>query len=142
MGGQAGGGGSGEIVWTTPKEWTEETPTSSMRKAQYRLPAAPGDKEDGECVVYYFGAGQGGDVKSNLDRWASQFPGWGSTPPKFSEMKAGALTVSRAEVRGTYTPSPMGMGGGPGRSPNPTPCSSARSCRARTPTGSSSAPAR
>jgi len=119
LGEQAGGGESGEIVWSKPKEWTEETPTSSMRKAQYRLPAAAGDQKDGECVVYYFGAGQGGDVKSNLDRWASQFHGWGSTPPKFLEMRAGGLAISRAEVRGTYTPSPMGMGGGPEPQPKP-----------------------
>jgi len=110
---------SGEVAWTVPKEWVEETPKSGMRKAQYRLPAVPGDKEDGECVVYYFGAGQGGDVKSNLDRWASQFGGRGSTPPKFTEMKAGALTISRAEAKGTYTGSPMSMGGGPEPQPKP-----------------------
>ena len=119
MGVPAGDGASGEIVWTTAKEWIEETPKSSMRKAQYRLPAAPGDKEDGECVVYYFGAGQGGDVKANQNRWAAQFHGWGSTPPKCSEMRAGGLSISRAEVKGTYTPSPMGMSGGPEPQPMP-----------------------
>ena len=110
---------SGELAWTVPKEWIEETPKSGMRKAQYRLPAASGDKEDGECVVYYFGAGQGGDVKANLDRWAAQFRGWGTAAPKFSETKAGGFTVSRAEVHGTYTPSPMSMGGGPEPEPKP-----------------------
>ena len=111
--GQAEGGVSGELAWAVPKEWAEEPPKSGMRKAQYRLPAASGDKEDGECVVYYFGAGQGGDVRPNLDRWVSQFHGPGSTQPKFSEMKAGALSISRAEIKGTYTASPMSMGGGP-----------------------------
>jgi len=111
--------GTGDLTWTVPKEWRDEPPKSAMRKAQYRLAAAPGDKEDAECVVYYFGAGQGGDVKSNLDRWAGQFTGRGATPPKFSEMKAGGLTVDRAEVRGTYTPSPMAMGGGPEPQPRP-----------------------
>ena len=119
MPGEATGGDSGELTWTVPKEWQEEPATSAMRKAQYRLAAAPGDREGGECVVYYFGAGQGGDVKSNLDRWASQFTGWGSNGPKFSEMKAGGLTVSRAEVRGTYTPSPMAMGSGSEAQPKP-----------------------
>ena len=90
---------------------------TNFLSAQYRLPAAPGNKEDGECVVYYFGAGQGGDVKANLDRWASQFRG--TSPPKFSEMKGGALTISRAEAHGTYTPSPMSMGGGPDPEPRP-----------------------
>ncbi len=117
--GQAEGVAPGELAWTVPKEWTEEPPKSGMRKAQYRVPAAQGDKEDGECVVYYFGAGQGGDVKSNLDRWAAQFTGRGSTPPKFSQMQAGGRTISRAEVRGTYTASPMSMGGGPEPEPKP-----------------------
>lgn len=119
LSGGMGDAPSGELAWTVPKEWVEETPKSGMRKAQYRLPAVSGDKEDGECVVYYFGAGQGGDVKSNLDRWASQFGGRGSTPPKFTETKAGALTISRAEARGTYTGSPMSMGGGPEPQPKP-----------------------
>src|SRR6185295_20320460 len=111
--------GSREVTWTAPEAWIEEAPKSAMRKAQYRLPSAPGDTEEGECVVYYFGAGQGGDVKSNLNRWASQFVGWGSSPPKFSEMKVAGRTISRAEVRGTYTPSPMAMGGDPEPQPKP-----------------------
>ena len=119
LAGPQGAAPSGEPAWTVPKEWVEETPKSGMRKAQYRLPAAPGDKEDGECVVYYFGAGQGGDVKANLDRWASQFSGRGAAAPKFSEMKAGGFTISRAEAKGTYTPSPMSMGGGPEPEPKP-----------------------
>jgi hypothetical protein len=113
------GGGSDALTWTVPKEWSLEPPKSAMRKAQYRLRAAPGDREDGECVVYYFGAGQGGDVKSNLDRWAAQFTGFGSNRPKFSETKVGGLSISRAEVRGTYTPSPMMLGGGPEPQPKP-----------------------
>ena len=117
LAGQPGAAASGELAWTVPKEWIEEPPKSGMRKAQYRLPAASGDREDGECVVYYFGAGQGGDVKANLDRWAAQFRGGGTTSPKFSEMKAGGFTISRAEARGTYTPSPMSMGGGPDPEP-------------------------
>jgi hypothetical protein len=116
--GQAAAGASGHLTWTAPHGWIEEQPKSSMRQAQYRLPASSGDTDDGECVVYYFGAGQGGDVKSNLDRWASQFTGPGSTTPKFSSAKTGGLTIDKAEVRGTYTPSPMAMGGGPEPQPN------------------------
>lgn len=119
LAGQDGSAPSGELAWTVPKEWTEEPPKSGMRKAQYRLPAASGDKEDGECVVYYFGAGQGGDTKSNLDRWASQFGGQGSTAPKFTETKTGSFTISRAEAKGTYTGSPMSMGGDPEPPPKP-----------------------
>jgi hypothetical protein len=42
-----------------------------MRVAEYTLPKAPGDREDGELVVYFFG-GSGGSVDANLERWIGQ----------------------------------------------------------------------
>jgi hypothetical protein len=91
-----------------------------MRRAQYRVPAAAGDTDDGECVIFYFGAGQGGDIRSNVDRWASQFTGWTEqTKPQSTQVKVGAVTVTRVEARGTYTPSPMMMGGGATPPPKP-----------------------
>ena len=41
-----------------------------MRHAQYRVPGGNGD---GECIVFYFGPGEGGDPMSNARRWAGQF---------------------------------------------------------------------
>jgi hypothetical protein len=66
------GSGTGEaaLSWTAPSGWLAEAPSNSMRKAQYRV---PGDAGDAECVVYYFGPGQGGDAISNAQRWAEQF---------------------------------------------------------------------
>src|SRR5262249_21599721 len=90
-----GGPSKGDVRWTAPKEWIAVPPSSSMRRAQYRLPAVSGDTEDGECVVYYFGAGQGGDAQSNIQRWVAQFGGRGSESSRTSEVKAGGLTVSR-----------------------------------------------
>jgi len=107
------GASSGELRWTAAKEWIEVTPSSQIRRAQYRLPAVSTDKEDGECVVYYFGAGQGGDAQANIQRWVAQFSGPGSESPRTTEIKVGDLKVSRVEVGGTYTPSPMSMMGGP-----------------------------
>jgi hypothetical protein len=112
-----GGQPAGDVRWTAPKEWIAVPPSSTMRRAQYRLPAVSGDTEDGECVVYYFGAGQGGDAQSNMQRWVAQFSGKGSESPRTSQVKAGNLTVSRVEVGGTYTPSPMSMMGGPAPQP-------------------------
>ena len=114
-----GGASSGEVRWTAPKEWTEVTPSSQMRRAQYRLRAVSSDTEDGECVVYYFGAGQGGDVQANIQRWVAQFSGPGSESPRTTEIKIGDLSASRVEVGGTYTPSPMSMMGGPAPQPKP-----------------------
>ena len=52
--------GSGELSWTTPSGWQSVPPANAMRKAQYTVPAAGGDMETSECVVFYFGPGQGG----------------------------------------------------------------------------------
>src|SRR6266850_3567352 len=39
---------SGKLAWTVPEGFMEEPPNSSMRKAQYRVPAVSGDTENGE----------------------------------------------------------------------------------------------
>ena len=100
------------LVWAAPPGWTVETPSSSMRKAQYSVPAAAGDAEPGQCAVFYFGAGQGGDVKANVDRWAAQFAdaSGGHPTPQISEGRVAGLKVMRVFTEGTYSPGAM-MGG-------------------------------
>ena len=43
-----------------------------MRAATYTIPPVAGDTASAECVVYFFGAGQGGSVQANLDHWKGQ----------------------------------------------------------------------
>ena len=50
------------LTWTMPAEWINEPPSNVMRQAQYRV---TGEAGDGQCVVYYFGAGQGGGPQAN-----------------------------------------------------------------------------
>src|SRR5712691_10543404 len=82
------------LTWTLPSGWTEEAPSSSMRRAQYRIPGPGGPAE---CVVFYFGPGQGGDAKSNAARWASQFRRAEGGPVgdalKTREIKVGGIAV-------------------------------------------------
>ena len=105
-------GSSEALVWAKPAAWTEEAPSSSMRKAQYSLPPAAGDAEAGQCAVFYFGTGQGGDIQGNVDRWAAQFAdGKGGHPsPTVTEGTVAGMKVMKVVTEGTYTPSPM-MGG-------------------------------
>ena len=100
------------LVWTAPSGWTEEPPSSAMRKAQYSVPPAAGDTEPGQCAVFYFGAGQGGDIKGNVDRWAAQFAdASGNHPtPQISEGRVSGLKVMRVSTQGTYTPGAMSGG--------------------------------
>lgn len=99
----AGTGASG-LAWDVPAEWTEETPSSPMRRAQYRVPGAAGDAE---CVVFYFGPGQGGDAQSNIARWAGQFSLEDGQPAteqaRFAEFDVDGLPVTMVEVAGTYS---------------------------------------
>ncbi len=55
------------VHWTMPADL--ESRRHSGPCAWPRTPPAPG----AECGVYYFGAGQGGSVDANLDRWIGQF---------------------------------------------------------------------
>jgi hypothetical protein len=107
-----GSGAAGQALhWKSPAGWAEEAPSSSMRRAQYRIPGPGGTAE---CVVFYFGPGQGGDAKANAARWASQFHRADGGPAgdavKTREIKVGNIPVVLVEVAGTYV---GGMGSGP-----------------------------
>ena len=101
----------GELRWDAPAAWVQEAPSNAMRAAQYRLPAVAGDAEDGECVVFYFGPGQGGDAASNAARWAAMFTkdDGGPAEHKVSEEQLGGRKVTRVEAAGIYHP--MAFGG-------------------------------
>ncbi|MGB5813977.1 MAG: hypothetical protein WBH85_01355 [Thermoanaerobaculia bacterium] len=97
------GTGSTSLGWTSPAGWAAETPSSSMRRAQYRV---PGEAGDAECVVFYFGPGEGGDAMANALRWADQFtqPDGRSSREllQTSETDVGGIPVLMSEVTGTY----------------------------------------
>jgi hypothetical protein len=82
-----------------------------MRLATYTVPHAPGDAENAECGVFYFGPGQGGSVQANMDRWIGQFLQADGKPAKssakISNRTVHGLKVTTVDVSGAYT----GMGG-------------------------------
>jgi hypothetical protein len=87
-----------------------------MRLGTYRVAAAPGDSVPAELQVFVFGAGQGGDVASNVTRWQGQFEpeGTGTPPPARKQVVAGVnVTLVRAE--GTYETGVMGGPSAPQR---------------------------
>lgn len=96
---------SGELRFTAQPDWITETPTSSMRKAQYRLPGAD-RSADASLVVFYFGPGGGGGIEANLERWAGQFEQPDESDPraalKSSKRTLNGLAVTEAETSGTY----------------------------------------
>lgn len=102
----------GEFSFTRPADWQWVEVTSSMRKAQLKVPG-PDKSQSAEVVFFYFGEGNGGGTKPNVDRWMSQFQDQSS--PKVEETKVGKHRVTYVEVEGTYL---SGMPGGP-RTPQP-----------------------
>ena len=97
---------AGGIHWTAPANWKTEA-ARPMRAATYTV------GEGAECVVYYFGPGQGGSVDANLKRWVGQFQPADGKPVEGTETIHG-LKVATLEVSGTYS----GGMGAPGSKPH------------------------
>jgi len=89
-----------------------------MRAATYSVPAAAGAAA-GECAVYFFGAGQGGSVQDNIDRWKGQFQGRDGKPATATvgTRTMRGLKVTTVDTSGDYS----GMGGPMATSPRSVP---------------------
>jgi hypothetical protein len=98
------GATAGGITWTVPGSWTRG-PGRPMRVATYEVPAAK-DAEAGQCAVFFFGRGQGGELDANVQRWAGQFKE--KPAPKRERRTAAGMPVTRVDVEGTY----LNPGGG------------------------------
>jgi hypothetical protein len=99
---------AGGLRWAMPTGWRAQ-PERPMRAATYTVGAAAGDREPGECAVFFFGRGQGGSVQDNIDRWRSQIQGPDGKPAvaKIDKQQVRGLTITRVDSSGGYT----GMGG-------------------------------
>lgn len=114
-----GGGGEkalaaeGSIVTTAtfrfelPATWRREQPSSGMRLAQA---VVPGEAGPGELAVFHFGAGQGGGVEANFERWLGQIEAAAGSAPERGKFALDGFEVSWIDARGTLLPSTMGSG--------------------------------
>lgn len=107
------GGADAELQYEPAADWKAVAPASALRKAQYALPRAEGDEEDGELIVFFFGRGEGGSVENNIARWRGQF-----TQPDGEPLGADAgstetfdaesgLKVTLLDVSGRFAPGAM-----------------------------------
>lgn len=103
------GQGAMSLTWTLPEGWKEVAPANPMRRAQFEVTGKAGPAE---CVVFYFGPGQGGDPLSNARRWADQFVQPDGKPSsevmKTGSRKAGEIGITTVEVTGNYAGGMMG----------------------------------
>jgi hypothetical protein len=96
-----------QLSFVLPVGWQHVPPSSSMRVAQAVIPGPDGGAE---MAVFHFGAGQGGDVDANLQRWVGQVEPDAGTAPQRETFESNGLRVTWVEVRGTLKAGQMGMG--------------------------------
>ncbi len=96
------------LEWTPPAGWKSQG-SQPLRAATYLVGPAAGDTSAAECGVYFFGAGQGGSVEANLDRWKGQFrtPDGKPANGRVARRSAAGLTITTLDIAGTYS----GLGG-------------------------------
>ena len=96
------------VRWTAPAGWKTEA-ARPMRAATYSIAPAAGDSAGAECVVNYFGPGQGGGVDANIERWRGQVLGADGKPAtaKIDKRTTRGIQMTLIDASGTYT----GMGG-------------------------------
>ena len=90
------------LKWTAPAGWTSQG-SAPFRAVTWSVPAATGS-EKAECIVYFFGPGQGGSVEANLDRWKGQFPRNGKpAEAKVTRRTLHGVRITTIDLTGTYT---------------------------------------
>jgi hypothetical protein len=106
---------------STPIGWTQVPAPSDVRAAQFQIPRASGDAEDGELILFFFGAGKGGGVEDNLARWYAQFEQPDGRPSRDAGVvvirTVNGLRVTSLDLSGTHLG--MRMPGGPAPTPKP-----------------------
>ena len=95
------------LRFSVPRTWTRVPAPSDVRAAQYNIPAAGGEAEDGELILFYFGQDKGGGVQDNLDRWYGQFTQTDGKPSKDAAVltirTVSGLRVTAVDLSGTYS---------------------------------------
>ena len=90
------------LKWTDPAGWPSQG-SAPFRVVTYSVPAIPGS-EKAECIVYFFGPGQGGTVEANLDRWKGQFSQNGKpVEAKVAHRAVHGIRITTIDLAGTYT---------------------------------------
>ena len=95
------------VHFTVPKTWIPKS-HSQIFKAEFAIPKAEGDKEDGRLTVSHLG----GSLEDNVKRWKGQF---GDKPDKENEetIDAAGVKIILVDFTGTFSESrgPMMMAG-------------------------------
>jgi hypothetical protein len=92
----------GALNCETPPDWKRGAPSSAMRMAQYVVPRAAPDSEDGELALFYFGPSGAGGVDDTFQRWMAAFDADAIGKAKRSARKVGTYDLQELEVSGLF----------------------------------------
>src|SRR5215468_353554 len=99
-----------EFTFKRPADWEWVEQTSQMRKAQLKVTDSK-SKASADVIFFYFGPGNGGGTKANVERWYGQFQEpRDKINPRSEEATVGQHKVTYVQAEGTYL---SGMPGGP-----------------------------
>lgn len=103
----------GTLKFQRPNEWQWVPVSSPMRKAQLKVPGEDPAKS-ADITFFHFGAGQGGDVQANAQRWLKQFRA-NEGAEKIETQEINGKKVTLVSTEGTFN---SGM---PGAAATPLP---------------------
>lgn len=89
---------AGPLKLQVPGTWKQNEPSSSLRLAEFEIPAVEGDAEPGELSAF---GPFGGTVEANVSRWIGQFDAEGRTV----KMSQGSGTQGKyvfVDIKGTF----------------------------------------
>ena len=100
----------GPLKMTLPAGWESVPPSSSMRRAQFSIPAAE-ENQSGEVTVFYFGP-DAGSVEANITRWMNQFQQADGQPILAEQihreqLHVKGMPITMVSFKGTQRPSSM-----------------------------------
>jgi hypothetical protein len=94
------------LRFSTPGDWQRVHSPSPLRVAQFTIPRARGDDEDGEVILFTFHDPQGGRLSDAVERWYSQFTQPDGRPSRevaaVTTRKVRDLDVKIVDLSGTY----------------------------------------
>lgn len=101
---------AGGLAWHADPPLVSRRPSSSMRAAEYGVRG----HDEAELTVFHFGAGQGGSIDENVQRWLDQLEQPDGRPTRevatIERTESSGVPVTRVDARGTFA----GMRGAPG----------------------------
>jgi hypothetical protein len=98
----------GAFDFQRPAAWGWVPVTSSMRKAQLKIPGAT-PEASAEITFFHFGPGGGGGLQANVQRWLGQFQS-AEGASKVEPQEISGTKVTLVSTEGIYS---SGMPGGP-----------------------------